>query len=459
MRIVDALRIKSGDVVTLVGGGGKTTVMFRLAEELTAMGLTVISTMTTKIFVGQMERAPAGVLLREDGALPDDLPALLAEHRHVLVGGRIGPDREKVEGVPPGIVDRLAAARLAGVIVVEGDGSRRLPFKAPAEHEPVVPASTTVLVPLAGLDALGRPLDAEHVHRPQLIAGVAGARPGAPITPEILAQVLSHPQGGAKGLPPGARLVPFLNKADLDMDGGRVAARLLAASEAVDEVLVAAAETEGAIREVWGRVAAIVLAAGEARRYGTLKQVLPWRGVPLVAHVANQAIACADVSDVIITTGAQADLVASAVSSSAPEIKRLRPVLQIPVSDWAAGQSRSVRAGLSAAQSAAGGKLSAALFLLADQPGVTPRLLSALVQRHRETLAPVVAPRYEGKRGNPVLFDRRTFPEFDNLEGDTGARAIIRRHESEIAWVDWPTDEILRDIDTPEDYEARRIGD
>ena len=57
MRIADGLRIKPGDVVTLIGGGGKTTVMFRLAEELTAAGLTVISTMTTKIFVGQMERA------------------------------------------------------------------------------------------------------------------------------------------------------------------------------------------------------------------------------------------------------------------------------------------------------------------------------------------------------------------------------------------------------------------
>ncbi len=98
--------------------------------------------------------------------------------------------------------------------------------------------------------------------------------------------------------------------------------------------------------------------------------------------------------------------------------------------------------------------MSAALFLLADQPGITPRLLSALVQRHRETLAPIVAPRFQGRRGNPVLFDRRTFPEFEQLTGDAGARSIIRRYEAEIAWVDWPTGEILRDIDTPDDYAA-----
>ncbi|MGE5602266.1 MAG: nucleotidyltransferase family protein, partial [Nitrososphaerales archaeon] len=118
-----------------------------------------------------------------------------------------------------------------------------------------------------------------------------------------------------------------------------------------------------------------------------------------------------------------------------------------------------VRAGLGAAQARLSGKLSAAIFMLADQPGVSPDLLSALVQRHRETLAPVVAPRYQGKRGNPVLFDQRIFAEFERLDGDAGARSIIKRHEAEIAWVDWPTNDVLRDIDTREDYAAAQRGE
>ena len=134
----------------------------------------------------------------------------------------------------------------------------------------------------------------------------------------------------------------------------------------------------------------------------------------------------------------------------------------VPVPDWAAGQSRSVLAGLealvsspprsSAPQHESAGDLSALLFLLADQPGVTPELLSALIQRHRETLAPIVAPRHTGQRGNPVLFDSATFPEFAALQGDVGARPIIQAHRDEIAWVDWPAPEILQDIDTPEAY-------
>jgi molybdenum cofactor cytidylyltransferase len=75
-----------------------------------------------------------------------------------------------------------------------------------------------------------------------------------------------------------------------------------------------------------------------------------------------------------------------------------------------------------------------------------------LIQRHRETLAPVVAPRHAGQRGNPVLFDRATFGEFAGLTGDIGARPIIQAHAAEAAWVDWATPEILQDIDTGADY-------
>ena len=98
--------------------------------------------------------------------------------------------------------------------------------------------------------------------------------------------------------------------------------------------------------------------------------------------------------------------------------------------DWEEGQSRSVKAGLNALapRSPLHAPLSAVLFLLADQPGVSPELLSALIQRHRETLAPIVAPRHNGQRGNPVLFDAATFPEFAQLEGDIGARPIIQAH-------------------------------
>jgi molybdenum cofactor cytidylyltransferase len=448
--IRDALRVGRGDVISLTGGGGKTAVMFCLARELTDLDMTVVTTMTTKIFVGQMQRAPARILLEDEASLLAALPARLAQHRHVLVGGRIGANREKVEGVPPEIVDRIVGEGLADVVIVEADGSRRLPVKAPADHEPVVPRSTTVLAPLVGLDVLGQPLDAAHVHRPELVAALAGATEGEHLTPALIARVLVDPRGGAKGLPVGARFAPILNKADLpgNEEGGRELARALLANRMVDEVVLAAAETDSPAREVWGRVGAVVLAAGQASRFGGLKQVMPWRGKPLVTHVAEQALACGDVATVVVTAGAEGERVRQAVEPLAGHGR----LTVAPVKDWADGQSRSAVAGLRAAREATAGPLSAVLFLLADQPHVTPELLTALIHRHRETGAFAVAPRFEGRRGNPVLFDRRAFAGFEKLAGDTGGRAMLRGRENEIAWVDWPSDDILRDIDTPEDY-------
>lgn len=508
MLIRTALRIHPGDVVALVGGGGKTTLMFRLADELVVDGLKVVTTMTTKIFVEQMSRAPARLVLQGEGALLSQLPGLLAEHGHVLLAGGTIVEQEKVQGLGCALIDRIAAHPSVDVIVIEADGARCLPFKAPAAHEPVIPAATSVVVPIVGLDVIGHPLTAEFVHRPERVAALTGASLGDPVTPAMVAAVLAHPLGGAKGTA-AARLVPFINKSDVGagigergsgtaerepdtgdriLDAGdrnlqswanevgpifnlqsrapaaaRETARLLLQHPRVSAVLIGAAQTDDPIHEVWGRVHAVVLAAGEARRYGSLKQLLPWEGLPLVAHVVRQALACPDIDRVAVTVGAQEAAVWDALGVLSGD-----PRLQIvAVPDWSAGQSRSVRAGLAAVTAGPGhsapptpappvgtdpGPAGAAVFLLADQPGVTPELLTALIQRHRETLAPVVAPRHAGQRGNPVLFDRTTFAAIAALTGDTGARAIIRQHQHRVAYVDWPTDDVLKDIDTPADY-------
>ena len=475
MQLAHALRIHPKEVVVLVGGGGKTTLMFRLADELAASGRRVVTTMTTKIFVGQMERAPARLVLEGEGSLLAQLPQALADYGHVLVAGGTIVEQDKVQGVPPALLDRIAAHPAVDAVIVEADGSRRLPFKAPAPHEPVIPASATIVVPIVGLDVLGQPLDAEHVHRPEIVAELTGATLGDPVTPAMIAAVLAHPQGGVKDAPPTARVIPFLNKAEdeASLAAAREIARLLLQQPRIDSVMIGAAQGDDPVREVWGRVGAVVLAAGEAKRFGALKQIMPWRGIPLVAHVADQALACPDIDHVAVTVGAGAEQVRTALAG--------RNVSVVPVSYWELGQSWSVRAGLKAVLQlptppppslpgkgdahsphlvgeGSGVRCSSVLFLLADQPGVSPELLSALIQRHRETLAPIVAPRHNGQRGNPVLFDAATFPEFDRLEGDIGARPIIQAHRDGIAWVDWPTPEILQDIDVAADYKSSAQG-
>ena len=98
----------------------------------------------------------------------------------------------------------------------------------------------------------------------------------------------------------------------------------------------------------------------------------------------------------------------------------------------------------------------AAVFLLVDQPQVTKSVLKALVEKHAEGLFPVVAPMVIDQRANPVLFDRVTFPDLMDLEGDVGGRAILHKHRVE--YLPWHDDRLLLDVDTPEQYQ-RLISD
>jgi probable selenium-dependent hydroxylase accessory protein YqeC len=116
----------------------------------------------------------------------------------------------------------------------------------------VVPASTTILVPMADLTVLGKPLTEKHVHRPELVAGLTGAAVGQPVTVEIVATVLSHPQGGLKGQPEQARVIPILNQVaeDHPLCEARQIAHLILQNERVERVVVASLRAPRPVLEV-----------------------------------------------------------------------------------------------------------------------------------------------------------------------------------------------------------------
>jgi len=185
-------------------------------------------------------------------------------------------------------------------------------------------------------------------------------------------------------------------------------------------------------------VAGIILAAGASQRMGQPKPLLLWRGEPFICHVARTALD-AGLAPVVIVTGARAEEVRAALADLPVEI--------VYNPNWAEGQSTSVRTGLQALPP----ETDAAIFLLADQPRIPVELVRALVARHAQTQPPIVAPMIEGKRGNPVLFDRSTFPDLMSLQGDAGGRLIFSRYPA--AYVPWHDPSLLLDVDTLEDYE------
>jgi len=187
-------------------------------------------------------------------------------------------------------------------------------------------------------------------------------------------------------------------------------------------------------------VAAIILAAGGSRRMGQPKQLLPMGGQPMVRRVAEMTCS-AGLAQVIVVVGAQAEAIGKALADL--------PLELVINEAWAEGMSASLRAGLTALRP----DIQAALIVLADQPTLTAQLLRDLAARYAATGAPVIAPYFEGQRGNPVLFDRSLFPRLMAVEGDRGGRAVLQDYDGPLEQVDVTNAAILEDIDTQEDYD------
>jgi len=222
-----AFGIVRGDVVAVVGAGGKTTLVYRMASEARASGLTVLVTTTTHM--GAMDEEMTGPVL-VDGESADTLvalgEALAREGRATLLGRRVRPDKR--EGIAPARVDVLAP--LADLVLVEADGARGRSLKVPAPHEPVIPASTTLVVVVCALDALGQPLDEDRVHRVALVRAATGVEAGEAVDEDCVATALRHQDGYPSRVPARARAGVFLNKAEDDATlaaGTRLAARLI----------------------------------------------------------------------------------------------------------------------------------------------------------------------------------------------------------------------------------------
>jgi probable selenium-dependent hydroxylase accessory protein YqeC len=209
MPLLAALAVRRGDVVAVAGAGGKTTLCYRLAQEAQEAGLRVLVTTTTHM--GTLPEATTGpVFVEAEGGELGLAEALGSAGRATLLGRRVRPD--KLEGVLPERVDALAP--LADLVVVEADGARGRSLKVPAAHEPVVPSSATLLVVVAALDVLGRPLDEEAVHRVGLVGAMAGVPAGAPVDETAVAAALRAPGGYPSRFREGLRTAVFLNKAE-----------------------------------------------------------------------------------------------------------------------------------------------------------------------------------------------------------------------------------------------------
>lgn len=439
MDLNNRFRLNQNSKVALVGSGGKTTLMFQLARDFDSR---VICTTSTHLALDQIEAGDQHWVLTD----PDDLKDIETEITgKVLVFTGAEVETNRVGSPSPEVLSRLA--ELAGEwgcpMLIEADGARKLPIKAPAKHEPPIPVFVDLVITVIGLSGLGKPLDGRYVHRPELYSKLVDLPLGGILKSSHLVKALTSTAGGLKNIPEGARRILFINQIDSFPNWKTFYEHLKVLHNSYEGVAFGLLEDQ-MLLGYHERVAGVLLAAGGSTRFGEPKQLLDWFGEPLVKSVARTNLEGGS-SPLVVVTGADHDSVARVLNDL--------PLKIVVNTTWQSGQSSSVKAGIDALPDDIG----AVIFSLVDQPCIPPILFQELRMKHARTGGSIILPRVDGKAGNPVLFDKEVFEKLTQLEGDVGGRALFDQFTPQ--YIDWDDPACQQDIDTPEDYQKIRFSE
>ncbi len=214
MKLSEAFNIGEHEVISLVGAGGKTSLMFTLARELAVAGKHVITTTTTKILEPSSYETPLLLLEADTEKMMRRLLQNLDRYPHITLAMHRLP-HGKLKGIAPELVMRIAESGRVSYIIVEADGAAHKPLKAPNATEPVISQNTSLLIPVVGIDALGSRLTEEDVFRAEIVSKLTGLPLGSTVSAEAIATLITHPEGITKGSQAQVRIMPLINKVDL----------------------------------------------------------------------------------------------------------------------------------------------------------------------------------------------------------------------------------------------------
>jgi probable selenium-dependent hydroxylase accessory protein YqeC len=221
------LMLTEGGVVSIVGAGGKTSLMFRIAKELSQAGESVLTTTTTKILIPRKDQSPKVIVSDSLAEILNKSGVMIKDADHITAASAVLTAmfdsqsrqaktryRQKLVGFQAEFIDEIYRAGVFRWILVEADGAAGRPLKAPDPHEPVIPKFTAKIIGVLGLDGVGKALIDKWVFRPHRFSEITGRGDGEMVTESDCVMAVIHKNGIMKGAPSGTKCLLFLNKAD-----------------------------------------------------------------------------------------------------------------------------------------------------------------------------------------------------------------------------------------------------
>jgi molybdenum cofactor cytidylyltransferase len=357
---LDSIRnlFKENDQVAWVGSGGKSTLMFTIAHQFYANA--ILST-STHLGAGEANyvRTSFDLSVKPLNSVLNDLSGL---RENILIYNGLTPTDQPKLNQPTTEELKLISdwCRMhSSPFFIEADGSRKTPVKAPANHEPAIPKWVNTVCVVIGLGSLGKKIEATSVFRHHIFNGLTNSIEGENLTFRHLFNYLTNPKGGLKNIPNSAKKILFLHQADLISLNENVYEFCYRLREYYDDVILSSYENETiTIHAHYGKIAGIILAAGEAKRFGSPKQLALWNGKTFIQIAIQNAIE-SKLSPIKVVLGAHGDLIRPVITKETVEI------LTNP--NWKTGQSTSVQLGIQSLSK----DVEAAIFLLVDQPQLT----------------------------------------------------------------------------------------
>ena len=341
---------------------------------------------------------------------------------------------------------------LADVILIEADGAKRYPLKVPASWEPVIWGQTDLVIAVAGMDAAGKPIQ-EVCHRPENVADFLGKEAEEKVTEEDIVRVVLSTEALKKCVY-GREYRVLLNKADIP--GKSQAAESIA--DRLEEQGIHAAW--GSLREkeyyICGKseterkraaqmpskrvkLALIMLAAGNSRRFGSNKLMYEVDGVPMYQRTLRMLQKAAERipdSRIVVVTQPQYSEIIDVVKETGAE------VLFNPKPER--GIASSMQIGLEIAKDA-----DACFFTVSDQPWLTAETIIALYDAFQSENKGMACTVWGEKTGNPCIFSKKYYRKLMEITGDKGGKQIIKRYPEDVTYLKISDERELQDVDVP----------